>query len=160
MNRRVDRVLYPPWAIRSIRRGRFLSYMQMAETRNGLSRRIVAADVLGSFLRHDTAPMDYFYFQFFSLNDAERSQYVSSLQLHRFQVRMNSPEARRLAQNKVESLHKFSPFVHRRWFHLPRDTQAFLAWCEATQCSRIVLKRPRGVAGRDVRVVKVRSGHS
>lgn len=151
------RAVYPVWAIRGIKWGRFDAYWRDTARNQGLSRLAVLGDIARALFTHATTPMDYFYFGFPELSEAERASYVSSLELYRYQRAVNSREAAALVGDKVTALKTFSAYVHRDWFDLTADADSFSRWLSRRRPRKVVVKDPKGAAGVGVQVLPVKT---
>lgn len=151
---RLDRSLYAAYTVRSVATAGFRRNLSRASAESGLSRTRLGADMCRTWLRHDTLPNDYLYFEMWSLPDAERGRYVSTLQMYRYQRWANDRRARQVFRDKREFRHVFREYLLNVAVDLdsPADVSQ---WLDEHRPTHVAVKAPLDQAGRGVVIADV-----
>lgn len=108
----------------------------------------VILNMLKSFLKYDTAFIDYFYLDFFNKNDKEKSTYASTFFMYKFQKIMNDKALIKFFYDKKLFYKKFPSFVNHEHF-LPNinTEETFKSWLNNKKPNYLIAKNSKGQVG-------------
>lgn len=135
---------------------KFWSYLQHYSVQLGQSQWRILLSVLNSFLRFNTAFLDYFYFDFPNKSLKEQATYADTLSLYRIQKKLNRKEAIMVFKDKVLFYKIFSEFTSHAYFLPGRQSeQAFAQWLSQHNPEYIIAKNSTGQVGAGIEKFKV-----
>lgn len=132
--------------------GKFLSY---AKSNSGKTNGKLLIDMIFSVYKYNISIKDYFYFHFFKIDARERQSWAGTGFMYEFQLKMNPKSSRKVLEDKIQFLTKYSSFVRRN----------FLTYSQATKnkeklyqllnniSGKLVLKGSLGQVGAEVKVI-------
>ena len=151
---RLDRSLYAAYTVRSVATAGFRRNLSRASAESGLSRTRLASDICRTWRRHATLPNDYLYFEMWSLPEAERGRYVSTLQMYRYQSWANDRRARKVFRDKREFRRVFREYLLNVAVDLDSSVDVG-RWLDALCPTTVAVKAPLDQAGRGVVIAEV-----
>lgn len=133
-----------------------LNFARYASKVSGRSMPGIISDALGSVYSYNISLKDYFYFRFFEIGKEERSKWAGTGYMYEYQMLMNPKRARGVLENKIKFLHKFQPYVRRKFLEIGQlksasdEAESMLT----NPTGRIVVKGSGGQVGAEVEVVQ------
>ena len=147
----VDRCMYTAYSARLVTCSAFRDDLRRAAGVSGRSRSWLTTDMLRAWRRHQTLPSDYLFFEMWALPDAERSRYVSTLQMYQYQRWANDRRSRRSFRDKRRFRQVFGDYLLNDAVEMVSPEQV-QAWLDERRPQTIAAKDPLGQAGRGVEV--------
>ncbi|PKN52081.1 MAG: hypothetical protein CVU55_08475 [Deltaproteobacteria bacterium HGW-Deltaproteobacteria-13] len=151
------KLLYFFYCILKTDRNRFLFFLSQSAVYYKKTKLEILVDIFVCIFRHETMPLDYFYYKFIEMTAKERSRYTSRLLMYRFQNKFNHKNDRKIFKNKNLFYINFKSFVlHENWNISQTDSfNDFLKWISEKKPDKIVLKDPLGQVGSAVLIFDV-----
>jgi hypothetical protein len=151
------KLLYFFYCILKTDGNKFISLLSQSAVYYKKTKAVMLFDILIGIFRHETMPLDYFYYKFIEMSASERSKYTSRLLMYRFQKKFNKKKDREIFKNKNLFHVTFKSFVPHKHWNLSQTSSLndFLKWISETKPDKIVLKDPLGQVGKAVLVFNV-----
>lgn len=149
------RFLYLPYYLLKTKWRLVFRYSRFVKREKKISYPKQIREVIYTMIKHNAAPIDYYSYRFYELPKREWGLFPCMGFMYEFQLRMNPPEARIVLHDKIKFLEKFDTLSGRKWAsldYLKRDRK-FAENFYNTACSKIVLKKSTGGAGKQVEVI-------
>ncbi|MGN6440266.1 MAG: sugar-transfer associated ATP-grasp domain-containing protein [Agriterribacter sp.] len=115
----------------------------------------LGADILYSFIKHNTTPMEFFTLRFYDKPEKERREFISARTLAKFQASMNHPQHVAVINDKIKFLAHFKDFTHRKWATLEmlQHNQELAENFLNDEKGKMVVKNSRGQSGKQVKII-------
>jgi len=154
----MKRFIYLLYYIKETDFSKFSEFVKFATIKSGRSKMSIIADAFWSSLKYNISLLDYFYFKFFKISDAERAEFAGTGFMYEYQLIMNPKGERDILEDKIKFLKHFHKFV----FRMSASINELLgddALCELlikNDAGRIVVKGSRGQVGAEVKVINTK----
>lgn len=153
---KAKRLVYLGYYFKELDRSKLNKFIDYAVQRSRWSKSRLWRDALRSVVRYNVSILDYFYFRFYELDEADRRTYAGTGFMYEYQLLMNPKGARDRLEDKIAFLRTYHEFVNRRYAtlrQLQQDTT--LAHRMLTNGSgKVVLKGSRGQVGAEVKIIE------
>lgn len=151
---RVKRLIYLGYYIKELDWAKFNKFLNYVSTRHKKSKMTILIDILTSVLKYNIAPIDYFLFRFYEIQDQERGTYAGTGYLYEYQLRMNPISTRSVLENKLEFLNHYKSFIKHNHFSLLdiKNDHTLASRILSNGSGKIVLKNSSGQCGYGVEV--------
>ena len=103
----LKRFLYFAYYLRQTDKATFRKFLDYAANITERSRLAILLDAVHSTFRYNISLLDYFYFHFFELNQAERKKWAGTGFLYEYQLLMNPRGKREVLEDKIRFLSHF-----------------------------------------------------
>ena len=152
----IKRLLYLFYYLRETDFSRLKLFLKHSSAVTGKSGFWLFSDSVYCVFRYNTALMDYFYFGFYKMKKAERSEWAGTGFMYEFQLKMNPKNSRRVLEDKLGFNEKFKSFVKRECYSLQslQTTPVAIKSLLNNTSGKIVLKDSFGQAGREIKVLE------
>ena len=158
---KVRRILYFLYYLKELDRAKFRKFLRYAGKESHRSAIVLRFDVMYSSFRYNISILDYFYFRFFMLDHEERMKWAGTGYLYEYQLHMNPKGARKLLENKIIFLNRFTAYAKRDFADITRVKSAkdLMSKILSNKSGRLVIKGSCGQTGSEVEVVDC-AGHN
>lgn len=148
------RLLYLGYYLRTTDFAKFTKFLAFARENTGRSSLGLVLDVIGSSLKYNVSPLEYFQFHFYRLDPAARATYAGTGTMYEYQLVMNPKEARGCLDNKVEFYREYAGFVRHLTAGIDtlRGNPELIDRLLNNPSGKIVLKYSRGQCGWQVKI--------
>ncbi|HRP31145.1 MAG TPA: sugar-transfer associated ATP-grasp domain-containing protein [Agriterribacter sp.] len=154
------RLLYIPYYFVKTDWKLFFKYCRYVKVEKGLSYFTIIGEVMRTMYKHNASPLDYFHLRFFDLSEEERSEFPCTGFMYEYQLKMNPIQEREVLHDKIRFLERFDDFSGRKWATFTRlktDREFAVEFCKRAG-KKLVLKKSKGGAGKDVDVIEIPAG--
>ncbi len=149
------RVVYFLYYVKELDKTKFRKFLRFAANISHKSALVLCFDILFSSFKYNISILDYFYFKFFNLTKEERNKWAGTGYLYEYQLYMNPRNVRKVLENKIMFLNRFSAFTKRNFADIPqlRSDKDHLIRMLNNKSGRLVIKGSSGQTGSEVEVI-------
>ena len=150
------KLLYLIYLIKKTPLSKFIYFLKSTKKKTQQNTFIILYDVILSFLKLNTAFLDYFYFNFYTKSFPERQQYLDTLSMYKFQSRVNDKKYISCFKNKILFYNTFQNHITRPYF-VPNEENItdFKNWLIEHRPETIFCKSRTGQVGKGIEKVKI-----
>lgn len=123
--------------------------------KQGYSKYKLIIDMVCCTFKYGSSFVDYFNFQFYRKNKAERKAYATMGIMYKFHKKVNDQQLVDKVDNKQSFWVNFAEFCNRPYFFNKSQTQELLDVLKGKKGEKIVIKDPTSTAGKGVEVVEL-----
>ncbi len=151
----VKRFFYLIYYFRNLEVKKLLAFLKYSSGIVEKPRVLLFLDCIYSVFRFNISILDYFYFRFFELKDAERFEWAGTGFMFEFQLKMNPKKSRGVLSSKIEFLRHYNQFIKRHHADLEtlQANNDILTRLLSNASGKLVLKNSKGQTGKEVEVV-------
>ena len=120
--------------------------------KHNISKGSLLMDIFSSSLKYGSSFHEYFYFEFYRKESKEREEYATMGFMRDYQKKNNPMDTRFLLEDKLVFLEKYRTFVGRDWLDVGKSNELEINNFLQDK-DKVVLKKSRGVAGKDIKVI-------
>ena len=153
----VKRIVYLGYYFKELDRNKLKKFLDHVSHNFHISKFKLWMDILLSSIKYNISILDYFYFKFYALSEAERKTYAGTGFMYEYQLFMNPKNERNILENKLLFLDKYSKFIKHNYCSkkefFKNETKA--AQLLANNSGYIVLKSSDGQCGEGIEVINL-----
>lgn len=154
----IKRFIYLGYYFKKLDREQFDKFFSHVLTTTNMSARTLWKDLISSSIKYNIGLMDYFYFKFHLLSDAERNSYAGSGYMYEYQLKMNPKSHRDVLENKILFIDKFKDFLLRKAASITilESNSSLYSEIFNNPSGRVVAKGSLGQVGAEVKILKTK----
>ena len=111
----VKRIIYLGYYFKELDRNKLRKFLDYVSHIYHISKIKLWMDIILSSIKYNISILDYFYFKFYQLSNAERKTYAGTGYMYEYQLVMNPKKSRSVLENKLLFLDKYSKFIKHNY---------------------------------------------
>jgi len=149
------RLLYFGYYLKKTNWSEWLRFLQYTKRKYNTNYIRLVWDNFWSIFRYNISPLEYFQFNFFSQNEAERSSWAGTGFMYEFHRKMNPPKSRNILSDKRIFAEKYADFLQHKSLPISQNPehQAALEKLLDGDTKSLVLKAADANCGRSIAFV-------
>ncbi len=152
----VNRTIYLFYYLKNEDFGLIRKFLNYAKNLTGRTKSALLVDMIVCVYKYNISLKDYFYFRFFEIDTNERKKWVGTGFMYEFQLKMNPKNNRKVLEDKIQFLAKYSTYVRRKvlTYRQAFNDKEQLNQIFNNKSGKLVLKGSLGQVGAEVKVIK------
>ncbi|MCU4166229.1 hexapeptide transferase [Marinilabiliaceae bacterium A049] len=152
----VNRTIYLFYYLKNEDFGLIRKFLNYAKKLTGRTKSALLVDMIVCVYKYNISLKDYFYFRFFEIDTNERKKWVGTGFMYEFQLKMNPKNNRKVLEDKIQFLGKYSSYVRRKvlTYRQAFNDKEKLNQIFNNKSGKLVLKGSLGQVGAEVKVIK------
>ncbi|MFS1926084.1 sugar-transfer associated ATP-grasp domain-containing protein [Vibrio breoganii] len=147
----MKKLLYFLYVVKTTEVNKYKALLKATEPYSDFTAWKIFKDIIHCFIKYDTHPYDYFFFQFYLKTEQERESYLSTWDMYKLQKELNASDYRKIFKDKIKFRNVFTDFVYADGFDLLTDVD-FDTELKNLKSDKFLSKDPFGVVGKGISI--------